>query len=210
LVDQTTLIVLSTIVQTIVISLTLVIFTLSFRSQERAIREASYQGLMGRYNDLIGTIADKPELTRLMMGGVPGEKAPLVSDEDAAVFAHLLLAYGIIEEAFSLRKKKWIDEENWQQWAAFLRVIAGHPLFETMHNRTRGTFDPGFEVFVRQVLEEAKESTEDNPPSGAYGSADALGVSLCGSIRRTRSRRGPLSRLGRTWRLGPPPGSARP
>ncbi|MDA4134551.1 MAG: hypothetical protein OK441_03165 [Thaumarchaeota archaeon] len=152
---------LGTIAQTVVISLTLVIFTLSFRSQEKAIREASYQGLLGRYNDLIGAIADKPDLTRLMLGSVPGEKVDLVSNEDAAVFAHLLLAYGIIEEAFILRQKKWIDEVNWQQWAAFLWSIARHPLFEAMHNRTRGTFDPEFEVFVQQVLKEPKESTKN-------------------------------------------------
>jgi hypothetical protein len=152
LVDQTTLIVISTIVQTIVISLTLVIFTLSFRSQEKATRESSYQGLIGRYNDLIATIADKPELIQVMMGGVSGGKPVNLSKEDAAIYAHLIHAYGIIEEAYILREKKWIDEENWEQWAAFLKVLSRHPLFAPMCERTRGTFDPGFEAFVGEML----------------------------------------------------------
>lgn len=156
MVDETTLIVISTIVQTIVISMTLIIFTLSFRSQEKAIREASYQGLMGRYNDLIGAIVNKPDLIRMLMGDVSGKDSPVTSKEDAEVFGHLLQAYGIIEEAYILWEKQWIDEDNWKQWAAFLRSISTHPLFEPMCNRTRGTFDPGFEGFVQEILKETK------------------------------------------------------
>jgi hypothetical protein len=159
LVDQTTLIVISTIVQTVVITLTLIIFTLSFRSQEKATREASYQGLMGRYNDLIATIADKPDIIKIMMTD-SGGLDPGVSKKDAEVYAHLIHGYGIIEEAYTLRQKKWIDEENWQQWAAFLRALARHPLFEPMCNRTHGTFDPGFEAFVQTVLKEQKEKAK--------------------------------------------------
>ncbi|MDA4137411.1 MAG: hypothetical protein OK449_10495 [Thaumarchaeota archaeon] len=159
MVDQTTLIVISTIVQTIVISLTLVIFTLSFRSQEKATRESSYQGLIGRYNDLIATIADKPEIIQVMMGGVSGGKPFDLSKEDAVIYTHLIHAYGIIEEAYILREKKWIDEENWEQWAAFLKTLSKHPLFAPMVDRTRGTFDPGFEALVREMLKDTKGTT---------------------------------------------------
>jgi hypothetical protein len=158
LVDQTTLIVISTVVQTIVISLTLVIFTLSFRSQEKATRESAYQGLIGRYNDLIATIADKPEVIQIMMGGASRGKPVELSKEDAAIYAHLIHAYGIIEEAYILRQKKWIDEENWQQWAAFLKGLSKLPLFAPMCERTRGTFDPGFETWVAGVLKDSKET----------------------------------------------------
>ena len=159
MVDETTLIVISTVAQTIVIALTLVIFTLSFRSQERAIKESSYQGLIGRYNDLMITVANKPELTRLIMGYSIGKDPEKLSKQDMAIFSHLLLAYGIIEEAFILREKKWIDEKNWQQWAAFLKALSRHPLFAPMCEQTRGTFDPGYEAFVHQVLREAEQST---------------------------------------------------
>jgi hypothetical protein len=61
LVDALTLTIAATIVQTVVITLTLAVFILQFRSQEKAIREASYQNLMGRYNDFIMTRVSQPE-----------------------------------------------------------------------------------------------------------------------------------------------------
>jgi hypothetical protein len=53
LVDAATLSLVATIVQTLVITLTLIVFISQFRSQEKAIKEASYQNLLGRYNDFI-------------------------------------------------------------------------------------------------------------------------------------------------------------
>ncbi len=59
--------VLATLVQTIVITLTLLVFIFQFRSQEKAIRESSYQNVLGRYNDYVmsGTGADDLILARL-------------------------------------------------------------------------------------------------------------------------------------------------
>jgi hypothetical protein len=165
LVDATTLITISTVAQTIVISVTLVVFALSFRSQEKAIRESSYQGLIGRYNDLVNAVADKPYLARMIFANSPERKSEVMSNEDAQIFSHLLIAYGIIEEAYVLRAKKWIEEDNWQQWAAFLRSISRHPLFVQMHELTRGTFDPGFENYVRESL--LKETGKASPPKSS-------------------------------------------
>ena len=95
MVDATTLIVFSTVAQTVVIGVTLVVFILQFRSQERAIKESSYQGLMGRYNDFIGALVDKPELTKLLLEQSDEAKSQNLSKEEASVFGHLLLAYGI-------------------------------------------------------------------------------------------------------------------
>jgi len=150
LVDTTTLIVVSTLVQTTVISITLIVFVLQFRSQERAIRESAYQGLVGRYNDLISTLVDKPDLALSLFVSVGGAgDAPRnATREDIAVYSHLLLAYGIIEEAYILRQKKWISETEWQQWSAFLERLARHPMFPLIHRMSSGTFDTGFEEFV--------------------------------------------------------------
>jgi hypothetical protein len=114
LVDTNTLIVISTIAQTVVITITLVVFVFQFRSQEKAIREASYQGLMGRYNDFIRTVVDKPELTRFLLDD---SEASQTSPEEATTYAHLLVAYGIIEEAYLLYARKWINRDDWQQWS---------------------------------------------------------------------------------------------
>jgi len=154
LVDATTLIVLSTIVQTVVITVTLIVFVMQFRSQEKAIREASYQGLMGRYNDFIRSLIERPELARFLLNETEGE----TSSEEATVYAHLLVAYGIIEEAFLLYQKKWIDEYTWEQWSAWLKVLCDLPQLRRIHERTRGTFDKRFEEYVTQMLETLKAS----------------------------------------------------
>ncbi len=139
---------ISTIVQTIVITVTLIVFILQFRSQEKAIREAAYQGLMGRYNDFIRTLVDKPELARFLVDD--SERA--VSREEATVYAHLLIAYGIIEEAFLLYKRGWIDDDAWQQWSAWLKVLCERPQMRNISQRTSGTFDKRFEEYVSDMI----------------------------------------------------------
>ncbi len=62
MVDISELIVWSTIVQTIVLSLTLVIFALSFRSQNKAIQEQAYQKVMDDYGDAMRMLSERPEL----------------------------------------------------------------------------------------------------------------------------------------------------
>jgi hypothetical protein len=164
LVDATTLIVISTVTQTIVLTITLVVFMLQFRSQEKALKESSYQGLMGRYNDYIRSIVERPSLARLLMARIPGQKPEDVSDDEAAIYGHLLVAYGIIEEAFLLYKKGWIDEDNWLQWSAFLEAIAESPEFGRLHALTSGTFDGDFLNYVTNLLanrDKAKKLVEE-------------------------------------------------
>ncbi len=159
LVDTTTLIVISTIVQTIVITITLIVFVMQFRSQERAIREASYQGLMGRYNDYITGVVQNPALGRLLAGD------DAITPEESSVYGNLLVAYGIIEEAFLLRQKKWITEDEWGQWSAFLRALATRPQMKVVFERSRGTFDRRFEEFTSQMYKEI-EAAESKKTSG--------------------------------------------
>jgi hypothetical protein len=158
LVDTTTLIVIATVVQTIVLTITLVVFMLQFRSQEKSIREAAYQGLMGRYNDMIAALAAKPEVAKVMMTTLPWGTS--FSDDEASAWGHLLMAYGIIEEAFLLYTRKWIDEDNWLQWSAFLEVLAKSPIFVRMQTATIGTFDPRFEKYVLKILEKRVSTGE--------------------------------------------------
>ncbi len=138
----------STIAQTVVITITLVVFILQFRSQEKAIKEASYQGLMGRYNDYIRSLIDTPDLARFLVDQADG----VISVEEARVYANLLVAYGIIEEAFLLYQKKWIDEATWMQWSAWLRILCDRPQLRRVHERSAGTFDKGFEEYVTHML----------------------------------------------------------
>jgi hypothetical protein len=162
LVDTTTLIVISTIVQTVVITVTLVVFVMQFRSQEKAIKEASYQGLMGRYNDFINTIVEKPVIARLLLD----ESNQEVSEDEATIYAHLLVAYGIIEEAYLLYVKDWIDEDTWLQWSAWLEDLCERPQMRSIHRRTSGTFDRRFEQYVDNMLKrlDSKSPSAETPP----------------------------------------------
>jgi hypothetical protein len=155
LVDTTTLIVLSTLVQTAVITLTLLVFIFQFRSQEKAIKESSYQNVMGRYNDFIMGQASSPQMSGLFVDQVRSlGNLKETTQQEATSIAHLLIAYGIIEEAFGLYKKKWIDEETWEQWAAWLKALCKHPQFYNVHTFTSGMFDKDFQNYVSKALSE--------------------------------------------------------
>lgn len=109
---------------------------------------------MGRYNDLVHTLVEDPETAMLMMAPMveSQENAPKMTKEDAALFGQFLLAFGIIEEAFLLYKRKWMDEDTWRQWSAFLEGLAAHPRFAKMASRTTGTFDKDFEAYVSKTI----------------------------------------------------------
>jgi len=152
--EVTEIVVLTSLVQTAVITLTLLVFIFQFRSQETAIKESSYQSLMGRYNDFMMVQAEKPELSRLLRDWLGRDTETKIAAEDVSVVANLLIAYGIVEEAFLLYAKKWIDEETWEQWAAWLKDLTKHPRFDLIHRRMRGQFDKRFRDYVSKVLEE--------------------------------------------------------
>jgi len=152
--EATEIIVLTSLVQTAVITLTLLVFIFQFRSEETAIKESSYQNLMGRYNDFMMVQAEKPELSKLLRDWLGRDTETKIAAEDVAVVANLLIAYGIVEEAFLLYAKKWIDEETWGQWAAWLKDLTKHPRFDLIHRRMRGQFDRRFQEYVSNVLEE--------------------------------------------------------
>ena len=152
MVDALTLTIAATLVQTIVITLTLVVFIFQFRGQEKAIREASYQNLMGRYNDFIMTQASLPGAKNFLSRRLQSVAKGGLSEDEAAAAGSLLIAYGIIDEAYELYKKKWIDEETWGQWAAWLKSLSSAPGFAQLHEVTKGTFDPEFQKFVDKVI----------------------------------------------------------
>ena len=147
-VDSASLTLVSTFVQTVVITLTLVVFIFQFRSQEKAIREASYQNLLGRYNDFMMNWTDDEDLLLNRLVAPGGE----LDKKDLSTIRRHLLSYGIIEEAYELYKKGWIDEESWEQWNSWLRALAGHPHFGRLHAAAAGMYDKDFQEHVTRLL----------------------------------------------------------
>ncbi len=154
--DLTDPVVLSTIAQTTVLTLTLVIFILSFRSQNKAYKEGAYQQVLGDYTDSIRMLVEKPELSKFSAEiariATPSSKAVSRSPEETVVRNFIPLQYGMFERIHLLYRKKWIDKETWRQWSAFLEAVAIHPMFREVHQSSEGMFDKPFQDYVSTVL----------------------------------------------------------
>jgi hypothetical protein len=103
---------------------------------------------MGRYNDFImsGQESD-PLFARFMTSDIG------ITDSDLSSVRRLMISYGIIEEAYELYKKGWIDEESWEQWNSWLKALSSHPHFRALHSHTTGMFDKDFQAHVTRLLQ---------------------------------------------------------
>jgi hypothetical protein len=148
-------IVLSTIVQTIVLTLTMVVFIMSFRTQNKATRDAAYQKVLDDYSDSMKMLVERPELNSIQVElarATRREELANRTPEQFLVRNYVLLLYGIFERIYALYQKKWIDRETWIQWEKFLTTVAKHPLFEEVHHTSEGMFDKPFQDFVADIL----------------------------------------------------------
>lgn len=159
MVDLSDPVVWSTVVQTAVLTLTLVIFILSFRSQNKAIQEQAYQKVMDDYGDTMRMLSERPELyafqleifNRSSRRGAREQKS--YTREEMVIRNYVILLYGFFERVFSLYRRKWIDEDTWRQWSAFLEVIAAHPVFREIHASSGEMFDKPFVDYVAAILD---------------------------------------------------------
>jgi hypothetical protein len=87
-------------------------------------------------------------LARLLSQSTANLKA-----DDVAVVRRLMISYGLIEEAYELFKKGWIDEYAWEQWNAWLISLRKNPYFAALHSGTAGMFDKDFQAHVSKLLE---------------------------------------------------------
>lgn len=146
-------VVLLTLAQTVVLSLTMVIFILSFRSQDAAIKDAAYQKALDDYTASISMLTQNPELGSVMedLGRQANPSSKPLGDK-RAVFGYMLLNYSIFERVYLLYAKKWIDEETWSQWHTWMKTMAKHPMFQEVHSRSQGTFDKSFQSLVDDAM----------------------------------------------------------
>ena len=148
----------STIVQTVVLSFTLLVFILSFRSQNKAIQEQAYQKVLDDYSDIIRMQAERPELYRFQlelfsrMGQGRGREGAEFTREDMLIRNYVIMIYGFFERVYALYRRKWIDQETWKQWAAFLQLMATHPLFKEIHQTSTEMWDRPFVEYVDALL----------------------------------------------------------
>ena len=149
----------SALVQTVVLTLTLAIFILTFREQNKATRESAYQKVLDDYTDSMKMLVENPILGRLLLEMARIQKQtidPQSSQEDLVVRNYMLLVYGIFERTHLLYRKKWIDKDTWDQWALFLKSISAHPSFQNVHQTSEGMFDKPFQDYVTSILNHRK------------------------------------------------------
>ena len=158
MVDITDPIVWSTVAQTVVLTLTLLIFILSFRSQNKAIQEQAYQKILDDYSDIIRMQAETPELYRFqlelfnVMGQGRGREGTEYTREDMIIRNYVIMIYGFFERVHALYRRKWIDQDTWKQWAAFLQLMATHPVFKQIHQSSMEMWDRPFVDYVESLL----------------------------------------------------------
>ncbi len=144
-----------TLAQTVILTLTMAVFILQFRSQNMAIKDAAYQKALDDYTASITMLVDKPELSRLVnemgRGQVSGASVKTETEEERVLFGYMLLNYSLFERIYLLYTKKWIDEDTWGQWYAWLKSMARHPMFQEVHRRSQGTFDTAFQVLIDEA-----------------------------------------------------------
>ena len=154
--DFTDPVTILTLVQTIVLALTMVIFILSFRSQNLSIKEAAYQKALDDYTATITMLVENPQLGKVVdeIGRGSTLETPLtpVTVEDRAIFGYMLLNYSLFERIYLLYARKWIDKDTWEQWHTWLKTMAKNPMFREIHNRSQGTFDKKFQELVEAAF----------------------------------------------------------
>jgi hypothetical protein len=138
----------------------MVIFIYQFRSQNEAIKDAAYQRALDDYTNSIALLVEKPELATMVneLGQVSraaGSQTTSLTREQGPVFGYMLLNYSLFERVYLLYAKKWIDKDTWEQWHAWLKDMAKHPMFKEVHRRSEGTFDKNFQSLVAEAITSA-------------------------------------------------------
>ncbi len=157
MVDISDPVVWATVAQTVVLTLTLVIFILSFRSQDKAIKEAAYQKALDDYTDAMKMLVDKPELHKLQLelmraNRPPGSEREDPSTEEKTIRNYIMLLYGLFERVHLLYRRKWIDKEPWTQWSACWRSWLGTQRLGGVHRSAEGMYDKPFQDYVSSIL----------------------------------------------------------
>ena len=159
----------STIVQTVVLTATLIIFILSFRSQDRAVKEQAYQTVMDDYGEMMRSLSEKPELYAFQREIFNRSRRPLAQSrkdptrEELVIRNYVIGLYGFFERIYSLYRRKVIDQDTWKQWAAFLELMMAHPVFKDVHQLTPDMWDKPFVDLVDSILDrmhQAEQVTE--------------------------------------------------
>jgi hypothetical protein len=163
--DGFDIVAIATLGQTIVLTVTLIVFILQLRSQTKAIKDAAYQSVLDDYNDIIRTQIHRPEIGELLddlvrPGLTSASELPPLSSREKLVRSYLLMIYGLFERVYILHDKEWIDEGSWREWATWIEVMARNPIFTHVHTISRGMFNAAFQDYVSGLIAPSSRTNE--------------------------------------------------
>src|SRR5436189_6229219 len=109
--DGFDLVAIATLGQTVVLTVTLIVFILQLRSQTKAIKDAAYQGVLDDYNDIIRTQVNRPEIGELLddlvrPGCVSAADLPPLSSRQKRVRSYRLMTDASSARLYILREKR--------------------------------------------------------------------------------------------------------
>jgi hypothetical protein len=172
--DGFDIVAIATLGQTIVLTVTLIVFILQLRSQTKAIKDAAYQSVLDDYNDIIRTQINRPEIGELLddlvrPGLTSASELPPLSSREKLVRSYLLMIYGLFERVYILHEKEWIDEGSWREWATWIEVMARNTIFTHVHTISRGMFNAAFQEYVSGLVASSSVANE-RPTQGSESS----------------------------------------
>jgi hypothetical protein len=161
--DGLDLVTIASIAQTVVLTITLIVFILQLRSQTQAIKDAAYQSVLNDYNDIMRAQLSRPEISELLDDVIRSGRGaefpmPQLSHDEKILRSYIMMIYSLFERVYILREKEWIDEASWREWATWIEVMARNPIFAHVHTLTGGMFNAAFQEYVSGVLEGKKSA----------------------------------------------------
>jgi len=118
---------------------------------------------MDDYGDAIRLLLEKPELYQFQAdlfnrgSRGSGREQRSFTREDLVIRNYVVMMYGFFERVHFLYRRKWIDETTWKQWAAFLKIVAEHPVFKDIHQSSAEMFDKEFVDYVSSIMQERQK-----------------------------------------------------
>ena len=146
---------IATIVQTAVLAITLIVFSIQVRGERKATQLDAYSRCQSDYSSVIRMLVEKPELSEFYdeMQSQTKEEWEKLSAKEKMIYNYLELNYELMERVYILRyKNKWIDDEDWKMWDEWLRYLCKHRIFAIFHTDAKGMFNPSFQNYIDTIL----------------------------------------------------------
>jgi len=126
------------------------------RLQTEAMRQAEYLRCQIDFTEtmrlMIQAGLHKPIYDNLLRAGSAFAGWANYTYDEKQCYAYIEMIYELFERVFVIWKDRWIPDDEWQRWEAWMLDVIRHPLFSDVHRDNLGMFDPRFEKYIQDHL----------------------------------------------------------